>query len=79
MENLKTKATTCKSEDDVNTPISKEIYDEIKEKRMNERSREIDYSNLLYDFKGATPYINFTIFGGPVYTYDQFKNGKKTL
>ena len=29
LENLKTKATTCKSDDDVNTPISKEIYDEI--------------------------------------------------
>ena len=44
-----------------------------------EMSREIDYSNLVYDFKGATRLINFAIFGGPMYTYDQLKNSKKTL
>ena len=44
-----------------------------------EMSREINYSNLVYDFKGATPSINFAIFGGPMYTYNQLKNGKKTL
>ena len=44
-----------------------------------EMNREINYSNLIYDFKGATRLINFAIFGGPMYTYDQFKNGKKTL
>ena len=44
-----------------------------------EMSREINYSNLVYNFKGATPSINFAIFGGPMYTYNQLKNGKKTL
>ena len=62
--------------------ITKEIYDEILEERMDEilkMSREINYSNLVYDFKGPNPSINFAIFGGPMYTYNQLKNGKKTL
>ena len=62
-----TKAVTCKSDDDDNTPISKEIFDEILEERMDEilkMSREINYSNLVYDFKGPTPSINVSIFGG---------------
>ena len=42
-------------------------------------SREINYSHLVYDFKGSTPSINFAIFGGPMYTYNQLKNGGKTL
>ena len=86
LESLKpkeqTKAITYKSDDDDNTPISKEIDDEISEERMDEilkMSREINYSNLVYDFKGTTPSINFTIFGGPMYTYNQLKNGEKTL
>ena len=76
-----TKAITYKSDDD-NTPISKEIYDEILEERMNEKlkiSKEINYGNLVYDFKGPTPSKRFTIFGGPIYTYNQLKNGGKTL
>ena len=62
--------------------ITKEIYDKILEERMDEilkMSREINYSNLVYDFKGPTPSINFAIFGGPMYTYIQLKNGRKTL
>ena len=62
--------------------ITKEIYDEILEERMDEilkMSREINYSNLVYDFKGPTPSINFAIFGAPMYTYNKFKNGEKTL
>ena len=69
-------------DDDNNTPISKEIYGEILEERMAEilkMSREINYSNLVYDFKGPTPSINFAVFGGPMYTYNQLKNGEKTL
>ena len=75
LESLKpkeqTKAITYKSDDD-NTPISKEIYREMLEERMDEilkMSREV-YSNLVYDFKGPTPSINCAIFGGPVYTYN---------
>ena len=52
-----TKAITYKSDDD-NTLISKEIYDDILEERMDEilkMSREINYSNLVYGFKGPTP------------------------
>ena len=78
-----TKAITYNSDDyDDNTPISKEIYDEILEERMDEvlkMSREINYSNLVYDFKDPTPSINFCIFGGPMYTYNQLKNDEKTL
>ena len=40
---------------------------------------EINYSKLVYDFKGPTPSINFAIFRGPMYTYNQLKNGEKTL
>ena len=61
LRNLKpkeqTKAITYKSDDDDNTSIRKEIYDEILEERMDEilkMSREINYSNLDYDFKGPT-------------------------
>ena len=82
LENLKTKAIIYKSDDDDNTPISKEIHNEILEKRMDqilEMSREINYSNLVYDFKSAAVSINFAIFGGPMYTYNQLKNGEKTL
>ena len=38
--------------------ITKEIYDKILEERMDEileMSREINYSNLVYNFKGQTP------------------------
>ena len=76
---MKTKTITYKSDDD-NTPISKEVYDEISEERMDEileMSREINYSNLVYDFKGSIPSINFGIFEGPMYTYDQLKIVKK--
>ena len=76
-----TLAMTYKSDDD-NNLISKEIYDEIIEERMDEilkMSREISYTNLVYDCKGPNPSINFAIFGGPMYTYNKFKNGEKTL
>ena len=78
--NEQTKAITCKSDD--NTSISKAIYDKILEERTGEivkMSKEINYSNLVYDFKGPNPSINFAIFGGPTYTYNKSKNGEKTL
>ena len=62
--------------------ITKEIYDKILEKRMDEileMSREINYSNLVYDFKGPTPSTNSTAFGGPMYTCNQLKKGERTL
>ena len=68
-----TKVITYNSEDDDNTPICKEIYDEILEERMDEilkMSREINYSSLVYDFKSPTPSIYFSIFRGPMYTYN---------
>ena len=59
LESLKpkeqTKAITYISNQDDNISISKEIYNEILEERMDEilkMSREINYSNLVYDFKG---------------------------
>ena len=63
-------------------PITKEIYEKILEKRMDEileMSKDIDYSSLVYDFKGSTSSISFTKFGGPMYTYDKSKNGEKRL
>ena len=58
LKNLKPKEQTKSNEDksDDNTSISKEIYDEILEERMDEKlkiSREINYSNVDYDFKGS--------------------------
>ena len=77
---LKPKAIESKSNN--KHIITQEIYDEILEERMDQilkMSREINYSNLVYDFKGPTPSIKFSIFGGPMYTYNQLKNGEKTL
>ena len=56
---------TYKSDDNDSTSISKEIYDEILEERMNEIlkiSKEINYGNLVYDFIGRTPSKSFTVF-----------------
>ena len=45
-----------------------------------ERSREINYSNLVYEFKNSSiSRIRFTEFGGSMYTYDQLKRDEKTL
>ena len=41
--------------------------------------REINYSSLVYDFKGSIALISFFKFGGPIYTYDELKKGEKTL
>ena len=49
---------------------------------MNEilkTSREINYSKLVYDFKGPIASISLIKFGGPIYTYDELKKGDKTL
>ena len=42
-------------------------------------SKEISHGNLVYDFKGPTPSINFGKYGGPIYIYGHMKNGEKTL
>ena len=41
--------------------------------------REINYSSLVYDFKGSIALISFFKFGGPIYTYNELKKGEKTL
>ena len=80
VEVLKTKAINDKSD---NKPsISKEIYDKILEERMDEileMSKQINDSNLAYNFKGQIPSISFGEFGGPIYTQGQLKNDDKTL
>ena len=81
IEALKRKAMNDKSKN--NPPISKELFNKILEERMNEilkMSREINYNNLVYNFKDSciSP-ISFAKFGGPLYTYDQLKKGDKTL
>ena len=47
--------------------------------KILEMSREINYSSLVYKFKGPTSPICFIQYGGPMYTYDQLKDGVKTL
>ena len=42
-------------------------------------SKEIDYYNLVYMFKGPTKPIRFTKFAGPMFTFDQLKKGKKNV
>ena len=44
-----------------------------------EMSRQINFNNLIYNFKGSSPSIRFTEFGGPMYTYNQLKTDNKTL
>ena len=77
LKNLKpkkqTKAITYKSDDDndKNSTI-KEIYDEILGERIDETlkiSKEIIHSDLVYDFKGTAPSINFGRYGGPMYIW----------
>ena len=61
-QDLKPKAITYKSDDD-NASIGKEIYKEILEGKMDEILEiriEINYSNLVYDFKGTTHSISFS-------------------
>ena len=83
LNDLKPKAITYKSDDDIDkTSINKEIYNEILEERIDEilqMSKEIIHSNLVCDFKGPTPSINFGKYGGPMYIYRQMKDGEKTL
>ena len=42
-------------------------------------SRKVNYSNLVYNFKGQNSSISFVEFVGAMYTYDQLKKGDKTL
>ena len=49
-----------------NKSTGKDIYNKILEKRMDEilkMSKEIDYNNLIYNFKLSDNAINFGIFG----------------
>ena len=44
---------------------------------MLEMSTEIDYNNLVSDFKGPTTSITLTKFGDPI--YGQLKRSDKTI
>ena len=63
--------------------ITKEIHDnKTFDEGMDEiieMSREINFNNVIYHFKSSSPSIRFTEFEGPMYTYNQLKNGDKTL
>ena len=55
VEALKTKVINDKSNN--NPPISKEIYDKMSEERIDkilEMSKQINYYNFVYEFKGPT-------------------------
>ena len=73
---------SIKSGSNNKSTITKEIYDKILEERMDkilETRNKIDFSNLIYDFKGETTSIDCAKFEGPVYIYDDMKDGKTTL
>ena len=40
---------------------------------------KIDFSNLIYDFKGEIVPTDFAKFEGPIYIYNDIKDGKTTL
>ena len=42
-------------------------------------NKKINYSKLVYYFKGPTHPISVIKFEGPMYIYNQLKNGEKTL
>ena len=44
---------------------------------MLEMRRNINYTNLVYDFKSPTTSINFIRLNCPLHTFDQLKKGKK--
>ena len=76
------KPKSIESEFNNRQSINMDIFNKILEERMDEivdMSKKIDYYNLVYNFKSLTPSINFTIFEGPMYIYNQLKNGEKTL
>ena len=80
VEALKPKPINSKFDD--NLSISKEIYDKLLHERIDEilkMSRKINYNNLVFIFKHSSTPISFTNFGGLMYTYNQLKNGEKTL
>ena len=55
VEALKTKTINDKSNN--NPPISKDIYDKMSEERIDkilEMSKQINYYNFVYEFKGPT-------------------------
>ena len=80
MKGLKPEA--IKSESNNKPLITKEIYDKILDERMDEiieLSREINFNNLIYHFKGSSISTSFTVFGGPMHAYNHLKNGDKAL
>ena len=82
LKDLKPKAITYKSDDDDKASISKDIYNEILEERIDEilqMGKEISHNDLVYDFKGPTSSINLGKYGGPMYIYRQMKDVEKTL
>ena len=47
--------------------------------KILEIRNKIHFINLIYDFKGETASIDCAEFEGPIYTYDDMKDGKTTL
>ena len=80
LKDLKPEAIAYKSDDNIS--VDKKIYYEILEKRIDEilkMSKEINYNNLVYDFKCLTLSISFALFECPMYTYNQLKKGEKNI
>ena len=47
--------------------------------KILEMRDKINFSNLIFDFKGETAPRDFAKFEGPVYIYDDMKDRKVTL
>ena len=76
------KSFKTKSGSNNKSTMTKEIYYEILEERMDEILEmvdKIDFSNLIYNLIGETAPIDFAKFEGQIYIYDNMKDGKTTL
>ena len=61
----------------------KKVFDELSSERIGEIysiSKEIDFNNLTYRFKGShTAPTNFIDFRGPMHFYNEIKNSNISM
>ena len=72
---------SSKSDDNEKLLKYKEIFDKLSSERIGEIcniAKQIDFNNLTYYFKNYLT-INFVGFRGPMYTYNNIKNGNTSI
>ena len=72
---------SSKSDDNEKLLKYKEIFDKLSNERIGEIyniAKQIDFNNLTYYFKNYLT-INFVGFRGPMYTYNNIKNGNTSI